>query len=121
MLQDQIDQLTNKLLEADDDFTDSEKQANLSAQGISFYSDTAADKGDIAELKLRLLPSRQQIVCFARVIDCKEAQHEQGKYRLSLDFEHIHEADQEILVKHVHAKQLRDFGASRFDESPDAV
>ena len=104
----------------DDDFSDSEKQANLSAQGISFYSDTGADKGSIVELNLRLLPSRQQIVCFARVIDCSEDQHDQGKYRLSLDFEHIHEADQEILVKHVHAKQLRDFGASRFDESPDA-
>ena len=35
-------------------------------------------------------------------------------------YENIHEADQEILVKHVHAKQRRDFGASRFEESPDA-
>ncbi|MDJ0833720.1 MAG: PilZ domain-containing protein [Gammaproteobacteria bacterium] len=120
MLQEQIDLLTDKLLETEDDFTDDERQVNLSAQGLSFYQDQVLDKDSIVELHLKLLPSRQQIVSFARVIQCEMLDHEQGKYRISLDFENIHEADQEILVKHVHAKQLRDFGASRFDDSPDA-
>lgn len=117
MLQEQIDLLTDKLLQDDDDLAASERQANLSAQGISFYQDDELDKGSIVELHLKLLPSRQQIVSFARVIQCEQLDHELGKYRLSLDFENIHEADQEILVKHVHAKQLREFGASRFEDS----
>ncbi len=120
MLQEQIDLLTDKLLQDDDDFADSERRVNLSAQGISFYQDEAVDNSSIVELHLKLLPSRQQIVSFARVIQCEELDHELGKYRLSLDFENIHEADQEILVKHVHAKQLREFGASRFEKSPEA-
>lgn len=119
LLQEQIDVLTNKLLQDEDTFIDLELEVNLSAQGISFYSNEAAKINDIIELHLKLLPGQQQIVVFSRVIDCKAVSEPEDHYRIALDFEHIHEADREILIKHVHGKQLRALGASRFEESSE--
>lgn len=116
VLQEQLDLLTNKILTDEDTFTTSETTVNISAQGISFTSDQQATKGDIVELNLRLLPSQQKIVVFAKVINC-QLDEKQGEYTISLDFEHIHEADRELLVKHVHGKQLKSLGAARFEES----
>ncbi len=117
VLQEQIDILTSKLLSnEDDDFTTREAKVNISAQGISFSSDEPVNIGDIVELNLLLLPSQQRIVVFAKVINCKPDDEKPGYYNISLDFEHIHEADQELLVKHVHGKQLRSLGAARFEE-----
>jgi predicted nuclease with TOPRIM domain len=117
LLQEQIDILTDKILQDEDKFTSLEKQVNLSAQGISFLSDEPANKGDILELHLKLNPGKQKIVVFARVVNCELPDTEQGQYKIALDFEHIHEADREILVKHVHGKQLIALGASRFEET----
>jgi len=116
ILQEQLDILTDKILQDEDKFTELEKQVNLSAQGISFYAEESANTNDIVELHLKLLPGRQQIVVFSRVIECLKVEDDQGKYKIALDFEHIHEADREILVKHVHGKQLKSIGASRFEE-----
>lgn len=117
ILQEQLDILTDKLLQDEDKFTDLEQSVNISAQGISFYSDEQVRKGDIIELHLKLTPGRQQIVIFAKVIEFQQINDAQGIYRISLDFEHIHEADRELLVKHIHGKQLRALGASRFEEN----
>lgn len=116
MLQQQLDILTDKILQDEDKFTEQEKNVNLSAQGISFLSDEAASVGEIVELHLKLNPGKQKIVVFTRVVNC-EPMEENGQYKIALDFEHIHEADREILVKHVHGKQLLALGASRFEET----
>jgi hypothetical protein len=116
MLQEQLDILTDKILEDEDKFTTLEKRVNLSAQGISFLSDESANVGDILELHLKLNPGKQKILVFARVVHCEPTEDEQGHYKIALDFEHIHEADREILVKHIHGKQLLALGASRFEE-----
>ena len=117
VLQEQLDLLTDKILTGDDSFTTTEAAVNLSAQGISFISDEQVNHGDIVELNLLLLPSQQKIVVFAKVIECIQNKKTPGQYNISLDFEHIHEADRELLVKHVHGKQLRSLGAARFEES----
>lgn len=119
VLQKQLDLLTDRLLQDEDGFTETEKKVNLSAQGLSFYSDESVHQGDIAELHLRLLPERHKIVIFARVISCTHENNDLGKHRISLDFEHIQEADRELLVKHVHGKQLRALGAARFEEDSE--
>lgn len=116
LLQKQLDMLTDKILQESDSFTDQEKKVNLSAQGISFFTDEVVSKGDIVEMNLKLLPERQKIVLFSKVIDCHQVDSEQGQYKVSLDFEHIYDADREILVKHVHGKQVRALGAARFEE-----
>ena len=116
ILQEQLDLITDKLLKDEDKFAELELQVNISAQGISFFAEEAVNPNDIVELHLRLLPSRQQIVVFAKVIDCQKLDDASGRYRIALDFEHIHEADREILIKHIHGKQLKALGASRFGE-----
>jgi len=118
VLQEQIDLLTDRIIHADDSFVAEEKDVNISAQGIAFYSDERVTAGDIIELHLKLLPGQQEIVTFARVVNCISVRStEKNKFRISLDFEHIHEADRELLVKHVHGKQLKSLGATRFEEN----
>ena len=116
VLQKQLDMLTDKLLQDEDKFTEVEKKVNLSAQGLAFFGDEAVHQNDVVELHLRLLPERHKIVIFARVIACVREDSDMGLFRISLDFEHIQEADRELLVKHVHGKQLRALGAARFEE-----
>ncbi len=116
MLQEQLEIVTSKLLKDDDRFSDLETQVNLSAQGISFYSNGSVKKGDIIEMHLNLIPEQQQIVILAKVVNCEKVDHQQQKYKISLNFEYIHEADRELLVKHVHGKQLRSLGAARFEK-----
>lgn len=115
MLQQQVDQLTERLIPDDQRFVDQDKSVNLSAQGIAFYSSEAADPGDVIELHLKLHPSQHRIMVLARVIQCEPDRQQKGQYRIALDFEHIREADQELLVKHVHGRQLQALGASRYD------
>ena len=117
VLQEQLDLLTSRMLDNDDSFITRETTVNISAQGISFLSDEHVQPDDIIELNLLLLPSQQKIVVFAKVIECHQDENTPGQYNISLDFEHIHDADRELLVKHVHGKQLRSIGAARFEES----
>ncbi len=115
VLQQQIDLITDRVLTTDDDFVDFETPANLSAQGIRFNSKQAFSKGDMVEIHLQLIPSHQKIVSLATVVEYL-AQPKNNAYNLSLDFTHIHEADQELLVKHIHARQLTAFSAAQFPD-----
>jgi len=116
VLQQQIDLLTEKVISDNDDFTDFETPANISAQGISFNSQQAFSKQDVVELHIQLIPSHQKIVTLATVVEYL-TQPKNQEYNLSLDFTHIHEADQELLVKHIHARQLNALSAARFSDS----
>lgn len=119
VLQQQIDRLTEQLLPEDQQFVDRDQAVNISAQGIAFYSSESAEPGDIIELHLKLHPSQHRIMVLARVIHCEPDRKQPGQYRIALDFEHIREADRELLVKHVHGRQLQALGAARFDNEAD--
>ena len=105
VLEKQIDLLTDKLLDDSDARSMQQKFTNLSAQGIAYHDDKAPPQGELAEFKLKLLPSGLRLVIIARVVKV-ETVTEQGGHRISLDFEHLHEADREILIKHIHSKQM---------------
>ena len=118
VLQEQIDRLTEKVLPEQDTTPGNDIRVSLSAQGISFITDEDYRPVDVVELSLRLQPSRQELIIFARVVlvedhDDSDTPDEFGRYRVSMDFEHIHDADREILVKHVHNKQLRTLQGER--------
>lgn len=118
VLQKQIELITQKLEPEQNQLGDKAQDVNISAQGISYYSDAPVKLGDMLELNFKLLPSGQQLISFARVILIEDHDNfEQGKFRISLDFEHIHEADQEILIKHVHAKQMGKLGTATSDQN----
>ncbi len=119
MLQRQIDRLTEQLLPVEEQFVEQEQPVSISAQGIAFYSSESAEPGDVVELRLRLQPSQHRILVLARVIHCEPDTRQPGQYRIALDFEHIREADRELLVRHVHGRQLQALGASRFDNETD--
>ena len=84
-----------------------QKSVNLSAQGIAYYDDQDPEQDELVELRLKLLPSGFRLVIIARVVLVeKDRCQDQGKHRISLDFENLHEADREILIKHMHGKQM---------------
>lgn len=105
VLEKQIDRLTEKLIVDDDEKLMVNQIANLSAQGISYNGAEAPRQGSLAELKLKLLPSGLRLVIIACVV-LVEKDAGQGEHKISLDFEHLHEADREILIKHIHGKQM---------------
>jgi hypothetical protein len=107
VLEKQIDRITDRLIGDEHDDQMVRKKANLSAQGISFIEAEAPGQGDLVELKLKLLPSGLRLVIIARIVLVEpDSASEQDKTRISLDFENLHEADREILIKHIHGKQI---------------
>jgi hypothetical protein len=112
-MQEQINRLTERLLADEDQFTHENHSVSLSAQGMSYHSNISANPGDIAEIHLKLSPSGQEIVSFARVVSCTPDGTKTDQYLLALEFEHIHDADREIIVKHVHGKQLTSISAAQ--------
>jgi len=111
VLEKQIDRLTERLSADDDQDLLVRKTTNLSAQGISYSDDEAPQQGNMVELKLKLLPSGLRLVIIARVVLVEtDSGQNRGEYRTSLDFEHLHVADREILIKHIHAKQMEALG-----------
>ena len=115
-LQEQLDILTEKVLNDEDTFAEDEKPVNLSAQGISFETSEPVAVGEIVELHIKLIPTHQKIIIFSTVISCTRTGKDKTEYTIALDFEHIHESDRELLVKHVHGKQLNALGATRYEE-----
>ena len=107
VLEKQIDSITDRLIGDEHDNQMVRKKANLSAQGISFIEAQAPGQGDLLELKLKLLPSGLRLVIMARIVLVEpDSAGAQDKTRISLDFENLHEADREILIKHIHGKQI---------------
>jgi hypothetical protein len=107
VLEKQIDHITDRLIGDEHDNQMVRKKANLSAQGISFIEAEAPGQGDLVELKLKLLPSGLRLVIMARIVLVEpDSAGKQDKTRISLDFENLHEADREILIKHIHGKQI---------------
>ena len=106
VLEKQIDRITGSLIDDGFDQSLAEKRASLSAQGLAWHDRLAVSADTLVELNLKLLPSGFRLVIIARVVKVdSDSDHVDGS-RISLDFEHIHEADREILIKHIHAKQM---------------
>lgn len=114
VLEKQIDRITELLIQDNSDDSLVDKNVNLSAQGISLYYQTKPRADSLVELRLKLLPSGQRLVIIARVVLVSpDADQAQGGYKVSLDFEHMHEADREILVKHIHGKQMESLSSAK--------
>lgn len=114
VLEKQIEWLTERLSADDNEDLLTRKTTNLSAQGLSYHADEASRQDDMVELKLKLLPSGLRLVIIARVVLVEtDSSQTRGEYRISLDFEHLHEADREILIKHIHGKQMEALSSAK--------
>ena len=112
VMREQIDRITDRLIGDEENGSLVQLPVNISAQGISFASDRVPPDSALVELKLKLLPSGLRLVIIARVIKV-ESKPDSTQHRVSLDFEYVHEADREILIKHVHGKQMDSLSHAR--------
>lgn len=117
VLQSQIDALSERQDRGDFGASLTGKLVNLSAQGIAFNHDEAPDQGSLVELSMKLIPSGIMLVIIARVVRLTPSTEDsEGKNRIALDFEYIHEADREILVKYVHSKQMKTLTSGQIED-----
>jgi hypothetical protein len=111
VLQSQIDSLTTaKALPGQISIANDTQQVSLSGQGMAYASGQKLATNDMVELFLKLSSTGQMIKIFAQVVEVERISEQ---YRISLDFTHIYESDQEILIKRIHAQQLKDIAAAR--------
>jgi c-di-GMP-binding flagellar brake protein YcgR len=117
VLENQIADITDKFIVDEDEQAMTLKSVNLSAQGIAYSDDQPPPTDELVELKIKLLPSGLRLIIIARVVlvETGDSGQDQDKHRISLDFEHLHEADREILIKHVHSKQLESLSNAQED------
>ena len=89
------------------------KQVSISAQGVSYYDRQAPEQGSLVHIMMRLVPSSMQLQALARVISVVTSEDaDDDLFRISLDFEHLHEADRELLIKDIHGKQIEALNAA---------
>lgn len=84
------------------------RKANLSANGIAFFTDTPAKLDEIVEVNLVLLPAYIYVYSFCKVIACDpaSAEDESGyKYRVALEFVFLLDEDREKIIQHTFKQQ----------------
>lgn len=96
------------------------REVSLSAGGLAFRAAHPLRAGDLLEMRLVLLPTMIGILAAARVAYCERAGDTctEFPWRIGASFEMIREADRELLVRHVMARetqQLRERRAERED------
>lgn len=117
VMEKQIERIFDTVNSADNDCEMDKKDANISAQGIAFHSDQVIENDAMLKVKLMLMPSKIKLVIIARLVKIEAVpDHPQGSHKISLDFEHIHEPDREILIKHLSSRQIKLIGKSRGEE-----
>ena len=114
VLEKQVDRLTEKLIVDPADAELEITRVNLSAQGMSFRHWRKPPADALIEVDLKLLPSGQRLVIIGRIVQVDSDDSRAGEdYRIALDFEHLHEADREILIKHIHGKQMESLSSAQ--------
>lgn len=121
-LQQTMETMAAQLSELQKDYVGSEStRLSISAIGIELNTAQPCNEGDRVELILELLPSRLRIMVIGLItkihsdIPVPEDQSTatSDDRRISLDFEHIRESDQEMLVRHIHKVQLEELRSAR--------
>ena len=116
----QIETLSSRIIDQDHRLSPEKTcKVNISAEGIRFDMDKSYPSGAMFEIALMLFPSRTSMLAFGMVVRSHEAT-EDGKavWKTAIQFTHLHEEDREILIKHIHQKQLNQI--RQLDESMDA-
>lgn len=117
-IDDKLNALAKLLLLQNDKIADyPTHDVNLSAQGIRYITHTRLHEDDIVEVKILLFPSLARIYAFGAVVWCAEDESEDGEkvFMVAVDFTYLNDYDKEILVKHIHKKQLA--GISKRNEN----
>jgi hypothetical protein len=107
-LEEEIEKLHSLLVSDDDRLANkATHQVNLSAGGLRFMSEVEFTQGSSIELSIRLFPSRTIVFVYAQVVRCDAADTGADKtWAIATEFTHVHEADQDALIKHIHKWQM---------------
>ncbi|MDO9162442.1 MAG: PilZ domain-containing protein [Methylococcaceae bacterium] len=79
------------------------QDVNLSATGLAFYQSSPLQIGQHLAIEIFLPTTVALILAYSKVINCQQI--EPDRFLISLDYTHIREDDQELLIKHVLRKQ----------------
>lgn len=77
---------------------------NLSGNGLQFLSPVEFEQQELLEVTITLFPSQATIYSIGSVKRAEKTAT--GKWSTAIHFNHLQEDDREILVKHVHARQV---------------
>lgn len=83
------------------------RAVNMSATGMAFNASETMEVGDMLELKILLMPSFTGILIYAEVVGCDQLESAENDlpYLLRVNFSHMRESDQDILISHVIQRQ----------------
>ncbi len=84
------------------------RKANISANGIAFFTDTPARLDEIVEIHVVLLPAYIYVYCFGKVNACGPAPEEEAsgsKFRVALEFVFLLDEDREKIIQHTFKQQ----------------
>ena len=88
----------------------------ISAAGIEFNCSEQCEAGDRLEIVFSLHPSRARMLVVGEVLRVDEISVDnQPHWRLVLAYRHIRDADQELLIRHIHRAQLDELRRARMD------
>jgi hypothetical protein len=110
LMQSKISLLAQAVMRQGNDFTDSNmRNANISASGLAFESNTKIKEGEYLEIKLLLTSCLAVIVIYGKVVYCKEDNLGDISmlYQVGIDYVNLKEQDREVLIKHVIKRQMQ--------------
>jgi len=87
------------------------QEVNLSAAGVAFQQSSPMEIGQNLALEMYLPSSMALIMVYGKVVNCESP--EPDRYLISVDFTHIKEEDQELLIKHVVRRQWQQLQEKR--------
>ncbi len=91
------------------------REVILSAGGLAFRAQQEISVGSLLELRMVLFPSLVGILTISRVISCEHQPDERSEFPwlIAVEYEHLREADRELLVRHIMAKETEQLRALR--------
>jgi hypothetical protein len=101
-----VDLLARALLNQDEDISrQTVKTVDLSASGISFDAPEPLQVGSLLELKLLLLPDYVGMLIYGEVVGCDPLPSDESGFCARVNFTHLREEDQDLLIRHVLQRQ----------------
>ena len=93
------------------------RRISISASGLEFNSSRHCEIGDKLEIVLTLQPSFTNIMIVGDVTDVESivpaTDTDPCEKRMKIDFSHIRDSDQEVLIRHIHRAQLEELRNAR--------
>jgi c-di-GMP-binding flagellar brake protein YcgR len=91
------------------------REVNLSAGGVAFRAQHELRVGSMLELRMVLFPSLVGILTISRVIHCERVNDSNAQFpwQVAVEYEHLREADRELLVRHIMSKETQQLRALR--------